>query len=105
MGKKQLVETSHIVADFGQLIPSYLVALIFGDLGCALGAIPALLIGHDDRPEPPPSRRFLSLMMDNFIFSLGLVVRTVDTSAQAGLWVLSADWWSTTGAMMRIMAA
>ena len=58
MGKKQLVETSHIVADFGQLIPSYLVALIFGDLGCALGAIPALLIGHDDRPEPPPSRRF-----------------------------------------------
>ena len=51
------------------------------------------------------NRRFLSLMMDNFIFSLGLVVRTVDTSAQAGLWVLSADWWSTTGAMMRIMAA
>ena len=26
------------------------------------------------------NRRFLSLMMDNFIFSLGLVVRTVDTS-------------------------
>ena len=32
------------------------------------------------------NRRFLSLMMDNFIFSLGLVVRTVDTSTQVGLW-------------------
>ena len=29
---------------------------------------------------------FLLLQMDNLIFSLGLVARTVDTSAQAGLW-------------------
>ena len=32
------------------------------------------------------NRRFLSLMMDNLIFCLRLVARTVDTSAQAGLW-------------------